>query len=633
MKPTRSLVFSLLLTLAACGGGGGGGSTTTTPPNTGGGTTPTPTTYTVSTQPATGTSFSINSQVIEANKTATFNVILAAGYKDLHATGCGIDFSKAEAGSYPVTTVGITAACTITATATKIATPSSYTVTLSAAEGALFYAGASLVVNPGASFITNVELKSGYKDLRVTGCGVDLSSQNAGSSQIISPAINADCTLSATTTRITSTDGPYTLYGIGQPTASDFLGSTNSFDVEVRASGKFDSLRAVVYDGIIDGVTEFAARETLMVSKGNGVYTARITLPVLTKLYKYSGQMGSQQVYIRAYDAAGVEIARAPGSIESAVITHTIVNPAVQASPLTQCAPNASRNGNIVNFIGNKGDEAGLLAALRECVDTSQLDFVMQFVIGNPMQYVGGYESSVSNDVEGLMVPIKSSGITGFPRLRSFQTIGPGLMDCGADSCLHEVMHTWGLFYKKDGVDLTGGTGIHIGPSNVDGMLGAASYLRIEADGSATVDNSARPKTGRYDPLEQYLAGWRDASEVPPRYFALNKSYFLDQGTKIPKSDLTLVSPAWLASQFGAHKTVNGTPFQKDFNMVMVVISSAPLAPAEVAHFSIISRHFESTNGPETILAPNRFTMSTNASFYYATEGRATIKTRVVPKP
>lgn len=598
-------------------------------------TIPTMTVVSVSTQTSEGVSFSSLLQSVETNMSALFSVQLASGYKDLHVTGCGLDFNASDAGTYTLTTPSITAACTLIATATKNAVSKSYNVKLAASEGMLFLSGTNATVNPGGILITNVALKTGFKDIHVTGCGVNffIPGPSERSEVITTPTIDADCTLTGSATRIVSADGPYMLYGIGQSSSADFLNINDSFTLEARVSGKFAKLVATIYDGRLDGISDPGKpREVVMSSQGDGLYTAKITLPPITKLYLYSGQEGAIAIFVRALDEAGNEIYRGDGSVGGNILSHVVVDSNTPAPTMSMCAPNASRNANIINVIGDFLDEASMLTALRSCVDTSQLDFIMRFPIGHAGQYVGSsYASPMHSDIEGIGTKFSSPFRDGFPRLLSFQTIGVSAnYDTG--TLLHEVMHTWGFYLKKDGLDLTGGNGAHFGPSNVNGMLGQGSYLRLDADGGATVDDSARPRNYRYDPLEQYLAGWRDASEVPPRYFAVNKPQMISQGTKIPQSDLVLASPDWIAAQFGAHKTHNGSPFQKDFNMAMVVVSSAPLTQAEIAHFSFISRYFEGTSGPESILPTNRFEMNTSASFFYATEGRASIKTRVVPK-
>lgn len=629
----KALIFlsaSTLLTFLLSGCGGSAGNATVTPSHP---ANPVTRTYTISTQAGEGTSFSTANATVETSKSATFSVSLSAGYKNLRVVGCNVDVTKTEPGTYSITTPAALADCTLLATATKATSTDQNTITFNAKEGVAFSHPPSTLVRKGTYIQVDVVLKPGYKNLHVTGCGIDFSWPNS-STYGFAFHPQADCTLTGEASVLPVGEGPYNFHGVGQSSTASIANSNASFEVEARVSGQFSQLLAHVYDSWLDGATKInAIRKIPMTNRGDGLYTATITIPETAKLYKYAGQQGSLSVGIHAINSTGQEIHPGANSVKGNMIAHSVIDPKLGAPEMTSCGPHASRNAHIVNVVAEFSNVEALHEALRSCVDTSMIDFIMRFPVGAYSQHQWSHAGITQNETEGIGMRIFSNTPMDFPRLRAYQTIGMHMLDCGSVVCLHEVMHTWGFYLKKEGIDLTGGSYEHLGTSNMDGFLGSPPYLHINADGSATIDDSARPRLGRYDPLEQYLAGWRDANEVPPRYFAINQTQTIRQGTVIPKSELQLASPEWIASQFGPRKTTNGTPFQKDFNMVMVILSNKPLTKAEVAHFSLISQHFEGTSAPENIMAPNKVEMLTPPSFAYATEGRARIRTRVIPKP
>jgi uncharacterized repeat protein (TIGR01451 family) len=179
--------------------------------------------YTVSTLVAAGQgSFSPTSATVEHGESATFAVTPAAGYRISSVTGCGV---SASASGY--TTAAVTADCTVSASFTLL----EYTVStevVGGKGGSFSPTSATVKHGEGATFTLTAD--TGYQLDSVSGCdGLQLGST------FVTGAVTADCTVSASFSRLEYTVATLVVGGKGgsfSPTSATVKhGETASFTV------------------------------------------------------------------------------------------------------------------------------------------------------------------------------------------------------------------------------------------------------------------------------------------------------------------------------------------------------------------------------------------------------------------
>jgi hypothetical protein len=289
--------------------------------------------------------------------------------------------------------------------------PMPVSATTRASEGVIFTPDRQDIA-PGGTADFQVRLLPGYTNLQVAGCGVILNDWAVPyEHKLLTPPLASNCVMTGSATKVSLTEGPYVLYGIGQSAAATFAGATDSIVVEARASGSFNRLLAEIADGRLDGVSSVVKSRSVQLlddgispdrMAGDGLWTGRISIPLVAALPEYGGREGRLPIFVRAYDRLGIEIVSSAGfggRTENPVISHVVVDMSVPSPTLTQCAANAWRGDGFVNVVASRYSINAMRDALRSCVDTSQVDFIMRFPIGDADQWDWAYANPIRNDV------------------------------------------------------------------------------------------------------------------------------------------------------------------------------------------------------------------------------------------
>lgn len=207
---------------------------------------------------------------------------------------------------------------------------------------------------------------------------------------------------------------------------------------------------------------------------------------------------------------------------------------------------------------------------------------------------------------------------------------------------LHETFHHWGVFVDaKFGFGVGRGTmfGPHWGFASVYGQLGGFQRASLACQGGAPLpcapgaDGRVAFELGTsfgpfanggdsipYAPLELYLMGLADASEVPSTLVLDDATLdgIVDDRIRISASGSHEVTVADLAARHGAVPKATQTEFRAAF----VVVSEEPLPREKLAVAERWARRLGGASDDPPGL-----------SFEKATGGRARLSLRVSPKP
>ena len=188
----------------------------------------------------------------------------------------------------------------------------------------------------------------------------------------------------------------------------------------------------------------------------------------------------------------------------------------------------------------------------------------------------------------------------------------------------HEIAHTWGASIGRSlGISDNGGHWAEL--SDIGGQLGG--YYR-KPDGrlgrfAYNGDNTWRwvPNTSNeaYAPLELYIMGLINASDVPPVHL-LTSPDTTDLNRITAASVRTITIQEIIQAEGGARDPGPATS-QKAFNVGYVVVQEEAFTDAQIAFGSQLSKLLMSLDPPHGIRA------SFFAPFYWATGGRATLST------
>lgn len=506
-----ALVFSLILSVGLAGCGGGGGSSST-PGN--GGTTPTvpttPTTYTVSTTAADGVSFSPSSASVESGKTASFTVTLAAGYKNLKVSGCGVSLSVPDPGTQSFTTNAIQANCTISSTADK-------------------------VIAATKSLITAVtyDRSAMYRDeIGTTPVIIEVAAQLVTGHKLVLDYSGRDKATNAVVTR----------------------------QVQLLDDGAGSDKKA-----------------------GDGLYTAQVKYDLLPR-YEYMG-IADYEGHIHVLDQNGAEVSDA--GVVKAEMSLVVVDRA-KAPTITKVADDVYASSSVVNVVLPLGasNEADAKSTFKRALNfwPDVFDEAAFFYGGQIGPNVSSeYSYTVKNDVQGIGIPaMDKSSEWGSTTLQHVQQIDGGT----SGPFMHEFTHRFGFMLNDPRLHLSEYTScachfdaynqINWDPISVNGGVGIVQ----QASGDWVMQSlGGIPRYG-YSDMMLYLMGLLDPGELAPQPWVLDQSWRLPQGQTIPAAQVKLVTVADIEAVYGKRSPAYGTA-PTSFHVLTVLITHGRPALAE----------------------------------------------------
>lgn len=255
-------------------------------------------------------------------------------------------------------------------------------------------------------------------------------------------------------------------------------------------------------------------------------------------------------------------------------------------------------------------------------------DFVFFFSDAKLPEAYAAFFFGIQNDVENIGKTIYddsanygSSGKLQGLMFMNFGSNGP---------TLHELMHRWaapnlsGLGFHQC-VDTS-----HWGVSGVgEGQLGGFDPATLEdlGGGNYRADSFGVNANGgdsvNYVPLELYLAGFVDASDVPnitiPTAVDCDSLAYAGGYTTFSATGTSQVTMAQIQTALGGNRVPDFTQSQKDFKGAMVIVSQDMLTPAEMAFYNGWAKNIGAETG-----------MNGLKSFKEATGGVATLDTTII---
>ena len=120
-----------------------------------------------------------------------------------------------------------------------------------------------------------------------------------------------------------------------------------------------------------------------------------------------------------------------------------------------------------------------------------------------------------------------------------------------------------------------------------------------------------------YSPLELYVMGLIPSSEVPDMHILVKPD--LTDIEHITAASYKTITMEQIINSAGGERAPSYAESQKDFNMAFVVAQDIEFNDAAYAYFSLMSRELMSLDPPKAY--------SSQAPFYWATGGRATLST------
>lgn len=249
------------------------------------------------------------------------------------------------------------------------------------------------------------------------------------------------------------------------------------------------------------------------------------------------------------------------------------------------------------------------------------------------------YAVLVSNGVRNIGLPIRDNTGTFGSAGRLKSVIWESFGDIQVFD--HEIAHTWGagvgssLGLLDPADDVQRGGLYHWNPrADIGGQLSAVFSLPSGLNGTLRSDGSGgyRLDTGPvpYSPLELYIMGVIPPDEVPPIHIVRDvtqpdpyRDPFLLNA--IPHRTITIED---ITRAQGGKREPSHVESQKQFDVAFMVVQDAAYNDAAYAYFSLLSYALMSEEPPE---AGDSF-----APFHWATEGRASLSTRLpveVPEP
>lgn len=666
-----ALAFSLLV--SACGGGGGGSSSS--PAST---TTPQPTTYTVSTVAAEGTSISPASATVESGKTASFTVALQSGYSSGSFDGCGTHVNIAAPGSANFTTGAVSANCQITGSATKAL--QTFKVSFAADGGSVRNFEGTTDITPGVSVAAggSVEVLM-VPDLAHAGAGFQSSGSCAVaevSSTVRRVTPTGDCTLAVKFFKVDTDhngvadadESSLHLQWVDmQPhvvRSADVSGKKATFtftayltgNMGKKADGSLSKIASVKLRTNFSGVgTKVSAGEEEVAlyddgtsgdaKAGDGIWTAKLTP---SGDYLAPGGAYSDTMATSTYDGKAVEVHNALAFYDasgakldpvntdfvtgqgSAVIVLADGVPAVAVTKVSDNIYKSDRFMMIVDPAYGQHDDSKWAGRMASRYAAGSFDFFTKWNLGrsygmnwswfkHARRYADGI--GLNSTTSGTRVDVDESESYGLSGICG--TIDMGGIHIAGRGFNHEVNHCWSAYYDKAEMRLAHGDG-HWSAASV--MLGpvAVSPTLVQSGSSWKLEwPTVFPSNRVMSMLDMYNAGLAAIAEVPSMTYVDEAIFDSRQhaGEIVPSSYIHQMTGADLARIYGARSA--GYTGVKNFRMLTLVIDSQPLTEAEAAYMELMLAHISGTSDGDTVnntLAP---------SFTKVCQGRCTFQTDI----
>lgn len=175
--------------------------------------------------------------------------------------------------------------------------------------------------------------------------------------------------------------------------------------------------------------------------------------------------------------------------------------------------------------------------------------------------------------------------------LNFLDTYDRGMLSYNA---VHEMLHQWGV-YTDFSFGLNDGTAHYNVNTSVGSILGGTTW-EPNGDGSFKVLNTGnRGGAYRASPLDLYLMGLIDASELPPIYVANPATFdlFKKQAGEpvLPSEIIDMVTADEIIARHGA-RTPGPAGAQKDFRIAFVGETGGRLMnPTELTYYQIMAEH------------------------------------------
>ncbi|MFC1765996.1 LamG domain-containing protein [Planctomycetota bacterium] len=268
-----------------------------------------------------------------------------------------------------------------------------------------------------------------------------------------------------------------------------------------------------------------------------------------------------------------------------------------------------------------------LYSVLPDAFDVVLIMPGMQILDTNSLGERSPYCVVVSNAVQhiGKEIMDHTALYGSYGRLRSviYQSFaGIGVFD-------HEIAHSWGAWIGESlglTTDVQSSERHHWNAmSDICGQLGGGySEDRNYSGKFSYLGNGAWELVSNltvlpYAPLELYTMGLIGPEEVPPIHILRWPD--VNDANHVTATSYETITIEDIMTTEGGERFPSVAESQKDFNLAFVVTQDMPYNEAAYAFFSLIAHQLTSKEGPEenSLFAP----------FYWATDGRATLETRL----
>lgn len=440
-----------------------------------------------------------------------------------------------------------------------------------------------------------------------------------GDSVVVSAVLAADATLQGSATVFFIPDKTSRDYYVSIPRVIDathpaptrFLLVPPATATTVRflpVSGQ-----AITLSPIGAGVLSF----TLDAAKATAGYTAG-------RLHNFVGRLD-----YRTESGASVKLASLGVNVRDAGM------PDVQITPL---APDAQKSPYILNLrvdTATVAPNGAIVTRALQLLGGDRVDFIA--VIATVTTNSNRFYAGVRNEIRGIGTPVFDNGAQwgSAPGARLRGVIAfpiDDLFDGAEAGMIHEIGHAW-INHATDAV--LGAGAPHWPPSTMAlGVMGfsipgtgagGAFPWSLTSLGNGTASVARATPSDWYTPLDLYLIGLLPPDSVPPVQVltaATNPSTLAD-GIVVPATTYTMAD--YVAAM--GPRVPSSASAQRDFTAACVVLTYGRLMTAsEMAYFDAACARAEtrtplvSTTGLVTVPA---------SGFYIATQGRATLTTRL----
>ena len=197
----------------------------------------------------------------------------------------------------------------------------------------------------------------------------------------------------------------------------------------------------------------------------------------------------------------------------------------------------------------------------------------------------------------------------------------------------HEFGHATNFWLNKPQLDLTDGTGYHVGPSTVQGQMGNSVVLRQQASGDFLTTygtDDGQYYNRPFADIELYLMGLLPPASVGHEYFVLDKTVNTNNGAGviIPRDKVAKVSIGDVIRVYG-ERLPSVVTSQKSFRFVFIAMSETPATPAEIAIINRVAAFQESASTGADFSSAGLFPVISMRPFRSATKGLGEMTTRL----